>query len=690
MVIEMSFILMMMLMLTMAQVQHVASANFSFPAFFPNTTNIYYQGDAFSSGNVIQLTKNQIDGNITSSVGRASYVMPIRLWDGKTQQLTDFMSHFSFSITALDDSFGDGLTFFLAPFASSIPPNSAGGSLALFDSKSTSTNASENQIVAVEFDTFKNYYDPSPDHIGIDVNSIVSVANVSWKNSIKDGKVANAWVSYNSTTHNLSVYLSYDEKPVFHSDFSSLWYQVDLRTVLPEYVRVGFSAATGHLVEIHKVRSWSFVSNLQVIETKEKNMITWLVLGIVASICCISISLGLLWFFKWRKRGGRVKEDMELNASMESEFERGTGPKRFTFAELSQATKNYSEDGKLGEGGFGGVYKGLLGNANTPVAVKRVSKGSKQGKKEYVSEVRIISRLRHRNLVQLIGWCHDKGEFLLVYELMPNGSLDSHLFGTKTMLTWFVRYKIAVGLAAALLYLHEEWEQCVVHRDIKSSNIMLDSSFNTKLGDFGLARLVDHGLGSQTTVLAGTMGYLAPECVTTGKASKESDVYSFGVVALEIACGRRPVDPKAEASKVRLIEWVWDLYGKGQLLQATDTRLKMEYDEEQVRRLMVIGLWCCHPDHSQRPSIRQVISVLNFEAALPSLPSKLPVPMYYAPPMDMCRFSYTSSYLADSDRFRSNGTTSSSGSSKGLLQTPKAGAQLKVDLDQKLPHYCTK
>ena len=129
------------------------------------------------------------------------------------------------------------------------------------------------------------------------------------------------------------------------------------------------------------------------------------------------------------------------------------------------------------------------------------------------------------------------------------------------MLKWPVRYKIAQGLASALLYFHEEWEQYVVHRDIKSSNIMLDSNFNAKLGDFGLARLVDHEFGLQTTVLAGTMGYLAPECFTTGTASKESDVYSFGVVCLEIACGRKPVDPRAEPSKVRLVEWVWDLYG---------------------------------------------------------------------------------------------------------------------------------
>ncbi|KAF7809414.1 L-type lectin-domain containing receptor kinase IX.1 [Senna tora] len=165
---------------------------------------------------------------------------------------------------------------------------------------------------------------------------------------------------------------------------------------------------------------------------------------------------------------------------------------------------------------------------------------------------------------------------------MPNGSLDAHLFGKKCpLLPWNVRYKIVLGLASGLLYLHEEWQQCVVHRDIKSSNVMLDSSFNVKLGDFGLAKLMDHEVGPQTTGLAGTVGYMAPEYVSTGRASKESDVYSFG------------------------------------------------YDVKQVECLMIVGLWCVHPDKNLRPSIRQALQVLNFEAPMPNLPSSRPVPTYH-------------------------------------------------------------
>ncbi|XP_004509794.1 L-type lectin-domain containing receptor kinase IX.1-like [Cicer arietinum] len=644
------------------------SISFNFSNFQPNLYLINFQGDAFSSNGVLQLTKNQLDGPITSSVGRASFDQPVKLYDQETKKLTDFTTHFSFVMKAVvKTQFGDGLSFFMAPFQSDIPKNSSGGYLGLFDMDSA-FNTSKNQIVAVEFDSFKNDWDPSSDHVGINVNSIESVENVTWKSNIKNGSVANAWISYNSTTKNLSVFLTYANNPTFHGN-SSLSYVIDLRDVLPEYVRIGFSAATGEWIEIHNILSWSFNSNLE--SGSGRNIKIGLGVGLSVGFGSLTCFVGVLWFTFWRKRKGLIDNNRGIDASIDDdEFERGTGPKRFSYKELSNATNDFDEKGKLGEGGFGGVYKGLLGSKNNKieVAVKRVSKGSRQGKKEYISEVRIISKLRHRNLVQLFGWCHEKNELLLVYEYMPNGSLDFHLFGKGVVLTWTTRYKIALGLASSLLYLHEEWEQCVVHRDIKSSNVMLDANFNAKLGDFGLARLVDHELGSQTTVLAGTMGYLAPECVTTGKSSKESDVYSFGVVALEITCGRRPVEVKEEVKKVRLVEWIWELYGQGKLNEGVDKGLlNLEFDEKQMEYLMVVGLWCCHPDYTMRPSIRQVINVLNFEATLPSLPSKLPVPMYYAPPMEMCRFSYTSNGLTNTTKGSSTYSSMSAGSRKSLL-----------------------
>ena len=347
----------------------------------------------------------------------------------------------------------------------------------------------------------------------------------------------------------------------------------------------------------------------------------------IGGVCLVSIGFWKRW------KQGTEEEDQDFKEYMGEDFGRGTGPRKYSYAELAHAANNFKAEHKLGQGGFGGVYRGYLKDTNSHVAIKRVSEGSDQGIKEFASEVRIISRLRHRNLVQLIGWCHERRKLLLVYEYMPNGSLDVHLFKQQSLLKWPARYNIARGLASALLYLHEEWEQCVVHRDIKSSNIMIDSEFNAKLGDFGLARLVDHAKGAQTTALAGTLGYMAPECSTTGRASKESDVYSFGVVALEIACGRKPINHKAPENEINIVQWVWGLYGRGRILEAADPRLGGDFAEEQIKCLMVVGLWCAHPDHNNRPSIRQAIQVLNLEAPLPNLPSSLPVPTYLEGPL---------------------------------------------------------
>ncbi|KAF3439165.1 hypothetical protein FNV43_RR17440 [Rhamnella rubrinervis] len=445
-----------------------------------------------------------------------------------------------------------------------IPPNSAGGFLGLFNT--TTSYSPQNQIVLVEFDSFYNSdWDPPGEHVGINNNSISSAVSTPWNASFHSRDTANVRITYNATSQNLSVSWSY-QNTSNAKERTSISYKINLMKVLPEWVTVGFSAATSHYVERHVLQSWEFSSR-------------------------------------------KTAETVNLT-SINYDLERGAGPRRFSYTDLASATNNFSNDRKLGEGGFGTVYKGYLKDLDALVAVKKISRGSKQGRKEYITEVKVISSLRHRNLVQLIGWCHDRGEFLLVYEFMPNGSLDCHLFGKKSPLTWAVR-------------------------DIKSSNVMLDSSFNVKLGDFGLARLMDHELGPQTTGLAGTLGYLAPEYVTTGRASKESDVYSFGVVALEIATGRKSVDRVEEDNEFGLVEWVWDLYGKGNLVLGVDERLQMEVDQRQVECLMIVGLWCAHPDQSLRPSIRQAIHVLNFEAALPDLPPKMPVPFYHAPPMSV-------------------------------------------------------
>uniref|UniRef100_A0ACD5YRD1 Uncharacterized protein n=1 Tax=Avena sativa TaxID=4498 RepID=A0ACD5YRD1_AVESA len=380
------------------------------------------------------------------------------------------------------------------------------------------------------------------------------------------------------------------------------------------------------------------------------------IVSVVLVVCLIGILFQFLRY-RWRRwvAVGRVAmgsflekmqkqvEELQIQAVAycraksiyQDELEQGTGPRRFTYNELAAATNGFSNRNKLGEGGFGSVYRGFLNKTNLHIAVKKVSKSSRQGWKEFVSEVKIISRLRHRNLVQLLGWFNGGKDdnLLLVYELMPNGSLDAHLYKPNHLLPWTVRYEVALGLGSGLLYLHQEMEQCVVHRDIKPSNIMLDGSFNAKLGDFGLARFVCDGRASLTTDAAGTLGYMDPKCVFSGTASMESDVYSFGVVLLEIACCRRPAVAREddEGSFIHLVQWVWESYAEGTILEAADARLDGKFDEQEMERVMVVGLWCGQPDPGLRPSIRQAVSVLRLEAPLPSLPANMPVPAYMMP-----------------------------------------------------------
>ncbi|KAL2343867.1 hypothetical protein Fmac_005152 [Flemingia macrophylla] len=606
----------------------------------------------------------------------------MHLWDKATGNLTDFTTHFSFVIDSQNRSqYGDGIAFFLAPDGAKIPNATKGGSMGLTLDNETLTST-HNPFVAVEFDIYQNVWDPPREHVGIDINSMRSVANVTWLADIKDGKLNEAWISYNSSSLNLSVvFTGFTNDTIRQQHLSVI---VDLRLHLSELVTFGFSAATGNATAIHSLDSWNFSSSLAPPENitkggepvtrsptsnippnkKKKDNIGLAVgLGVgglilIGGLCVISIGL----WKKWKKRTAE-EEDRDFEEYMAEDFGRGAGPRKYSYAQLAQAANSFKDEHKLGQGGFGGVYRGYLKDIKSHVAIKRVSEDSDQGIKEFASEVRTISRLRHRNLVHLIGWCHEKKKLLLVCEYMPNGSLDIHLFKKQSLLKWAVRYNIARGLASALLYLTEEWEQCVVHRDIKSSNIMLDSEFNAKLRDFGLARFVDHAKGAQTTALAGTMGYMAPECATSGRASKESDVYSFGVVALEIASGRKPIKLKAQENEVNIVEWVWGLYGRGSILEAADPKLDGDFEEDQIKCLMIVGLWCAHPDYNNRPSIRQAIQVLNFEAPLPNLPSTLPVPTYVERPLHsfIAPFSVNASEEAQNQITSASSNTNSSG-----------------------------
>ncbi|XP_048141789.1 L-type lectin-domain containing receptor kinase IX.1-like isoform X2 [Rhodamnia argentea] len=674
---ELRSLLVLVLSLAIAFTASASSQGIDFSLTAFNDNSIQYQGDASVSSNAIQLTKANQGQNLNESMGWATYPEPMRLWDKATGNVADFTTNFTFVINSQKESnFGDGMTFFLVPEGSQLPVNSSGRYLALVNPNRDPSNSSTS-FVAIEFDTYRNNYSGVVDpnctnvaHVGIDLNNLTSAVSscVDWfKDKIMSGGRINATITYNSRTQNLSVLMMDADATGTDINSSAIYDIVNLTKYLPERVTLGFSAATGTDLELHTIEAWEFSSNVQVAGKKSKFWL-WATLG-SGSFVLLILALAFIWFRHRSKRKGTYMSGDEDDLAIDEEFEQVPGPKKFYYKDLVAATDNFAIERLLGEGGFGRVYKGYLTPMNVNVAIKKINPGSRQGVKEYASEVKTISRLRHRNLVQLIGWCHEKKELLLIYEFMSNGSLDSHLFKERTFLSWEKRYKIAQGIASALLYLHEEWEQCVVHRDIKSSNIMLDSDFSAKLGDFGLARLVDHAKGLQTTVLAGTMGYMAPECVYTGKASKESDVYSFGVVLLEIACGRKVVEPRAEEGQVRLVDWVWELYGTGRLLDAAESKLGTDFDERQLECLMVVGLWCSHPDHSARPSIREALNVLNLDAPPPVLPLTLPVPTYLAPVPSFTMASIVSSSTSGTEvsAFTTSSSQPSHSASSALL-----------------------
>nr|KYP53380.1 Lectin-domain containing receptor kinase A4.3 [Cajanus cajan] len=255
---------------------------------------------------------------------------------------------------------------------------------------------------------------------------------------------------------------------------------------------------------------------------------------------------------------------------------------------LAIGTREFCEENVVAVGGNGKVYKEVLHGVE--VAVKRIPQERIEGMREFLAEVSILGRMKHRNLVGLRGWCKkERGNLILVYDFMNNGSLDKRIFECeeRMMLTWEERLQVLKNVAAGVLYLHEGWEVKVLHRDIKANNVLLDKDMNARLGDFGLAHMHDHHGQVATTRVIGTVGYIAPEVIRTGKASIMSDVFGFGILVLEVICGRRPI----EEHKPGLIEWLVSLMVQGQLHSAIDERLKAKggYTIEEVERLLHSG-----------------------------------------------------------------------------------------------------
>ncbi|XP_074307777.1 putative receptor-like protein kinase At2g42960 isoform X2 [Silene latifolia] len=285
----------------------------------------------------------------------------------------------------------------------------------------------------------------------------------------------------------------------------------------------------------------------------------------------------------------------------------------FTLRDLEMATARFSPNNIIGEGGYGVVYKGLLVNG-TEVAVKRLVNNLGQAEKEFRVEVDAIGHVRHKNLVRLLGYCIEGVHRMLVYEYVNNGNLEQWLHGAMRhhgTLMWEARMKVVLGTAKALAYLHESIEPKVVHRDIKSSNILIDTDFNAKLSDFGLAKLLDSGESHLNTRVMGTFGYVAPEYANSGLLNEKSDIYSFGVLLLEAITARDPVDYARPANEVNLVEWLKVMVGTRRAEEVIDPNLDVKPSTRALKRVLLVALRCIDPDPEKRPKMSQVVRMLE-------------------------------------------------------------------------------
>ena len=585
-------------------------------------SNLHLEGLAeISPDGLLQLT------NTTKfQKGHAFYRTPL-----KFDTDLSFSTSFVFAIYPETDipHSGHGIALVFAPsmdFSHAFPSEFLG----IFNV--SSNGLPTDHIFAVELDTVQNaiFDDIDGNHVGINVNSLNSVSSASAvypygpedKGTIlqlTSGKPMQLWIDYDEVETLVNVKLA----PIGHlkPERSLLSARVNLSDVLLGSMYVGFSSSTGISTNRHYILGWSWnqsgeaqsldPSKLPSLPPRPRvghsrgprpGLLAFLIIVVVILVVSV-IGVGYVV---------RKKKYEEIYEVWEHEY----APNRLAYKDLYKATKGFEDTKVLGFGGFGKVYQGVLLGSNTQVAVKRVSHDSKQGLREFIAEIASMRRLRHRNLVQLLGYCRRKGELLLVYDYMPNGSLDKILFtNDKPILGWIPRLKIIKGVASALLYLHEEWEQVVLHRDVKASNVLLDANMDARLGDFGLARLYDHETGPQTTRLVGTLGYLAPELSRTGKPTTRTDVFAFGTFMLEVACGRRPIGLHS-LDEESLVDWVFESWEKGEILKTCDSRLEGKYDAEEMKLVLKLGLLCCHVNPEKRPTMRQVMQSLEGNASI--------------------------------------------------------------------------
>jgi hypothetical protein len=591
--------------------QSLSAVDFVFNGF--NSTDMLLYGLADVESRILSLTNRT-----TYSIGRAIYPEKIPARNPNSSYVYPFSTSFIFSMVTYKNNppARHGIVFMFVPVKGIEAANPANYLGLLNFSNSGNPN---NHVFGVEFDVFKNleFDDINANHVGIDLNSLKSNATHNagyWPDNQRSDNSSNSddeksfkelkmnsgenyqvWIDYSDSLINVTMALAGMKRPLK----PLLNVSLNLSGVFQDEMYVGFTSATGQLVESHKILAWSFSNSnfslsQELVTTglpsfvlpkdsifRSKGFIAGITVGgfFVVGLC----ALFALFSIKRRRRRAREREEME-------EWELEYWPHRMTYIEIEAATRDFSEENVIETGANGKVYKGVLAGG-AEIAVKCISHEN-DGMREFLAEISSLGRLKHRSLVGLRGWCkRDKGNFLLVYDYMENGSLDKWVFecDDRKMLNCEDRIRILKDVASAVLYLHEGWEAKVLHRDIKANNVLLDKDMNGRLGDFGLARMHDHDQVPNTTRVVGTVGYLAPEVIRSGRASAQTDVFGFGVLILEVMCGRRPI----EEGKPDLVDWAWQLMVQGQLLNALDARLKAggEFDAEEVDRLLHLG--CC-------------------------------------------------------------------------------------------------
>ncbi|XP_028782997.1 probable L-type lectin-domain containing receptor kinase VII.2 [Neltuma alba] len=600
-----------------------------------SATEFVYNTD-FKSSNIFLCGNSSIQSSILVlsnrsffSISRAFYPYKIPTKAANSSTPLPFATSFIFSIAPIKHFLtGHGFAFIFSPTRGL---NGTTSSQYIGFLNFTNEGNPQNHAFGVEFDVRKNveFNDINDNHVGIDINSLTSFTSHDagyWggendkefkRLKLNNGVNYQVWIEFVDSQFNVTMAQAGRKRP----KKPLISKKINLSEVFLDQMYVGFCASTGLLMDTTRIMGWSYSnSNFSIgdalITTDLPSFVhqkgffsgsraPFIGLVVVCMILIGCVSLGC--FILWRGIGKSEEEDLE-------EWELEYWPHRITYQEIIAATSGFSEEKVIGIGGNGKVYKGVL--QGVEVAVKRISHETESGIREFLAEISSLGRLKHRNLVNFRGWCkREKGSFIIVYDYMENGSLDKWIFESeegRKLLTWEERIQVLKNVASGILYLHEGWEVKVLHRDIKSSNVLLDKDMNARLGDFGLARMHDHhGKIATTTKVIGTIGYIAPEVVKSGRASTQTDVFGFGILVLEVVCGRRPI----EEGKPGLPEWLMSLMEIDELHCALDERLKSKggCDIEEVERMLRLGLLCANSDPNVRPTMRQVVNMLEGE-----------------------------------------------------------------------------